>query len=102
MMPTLLKIPLTIPFYGPVELPIYGFGIMLVLAFIGAPWLAWWRARREGFDGDVILDMGFWIFVAGLIGARAEYCREYWGTDIHNLFEALQYWRGGIVYYGSI
>lgn len=102
MMPIFFKIPLTIPFYGHTELPIYGFGIMLVLAFIFAPWLAWWRARREGFDGDVILDMGFWIFVAGLIGARAEYCREYWGKDIHNLFEALQYWRGGIVYYGGI
>jgi phosphatidylglycerol:prolipoprotein diacylglycerol transferase len=102
MAPILFKIPLTIPFYGHAELPIYGFGIMLVLAFIFAPWLAWWRARREGLDGDVILDMGFWIFVAGLIGARAEYCREYWGKDIHNLLEALQYWKGGIVFYGSI
>jgi phosphatidylglycerol---prolipoprotein diacylglyceryl transferase len=102
MAPILFKIPLTIPFYGPIALPIYGFGIMLVMAFIFAPWLAWWRARREGLDGDVILDMGFWIFVAGLIGARAEYCREYWGQDIHSLLEAVQYWKGGIVYYGGI
>lgn len=102
MAPILFKIPLTIPFYGPTELPIYGFGIMLVLAFIFAPWLAWWRARREGLDGDVILDMGFWIFVAGLVGARTFYCIEYWGRDIHNLLEAFQYWRGGIVYYGGI
>src|SRR5271168_3347269 len=63
MAPILYKISLTIPFYGPVALPIYGFGIMLVMAFIFAPWLAWWRARREGLDGDVVLDMGFWIFV---------------------------------------
>jgi phosphatidylglycerol:prolipoprotein diacylglycerol transferase len=102
MMPIFFKIPLTIPFYGPAELPIYGFGIMLVLAFIFSPWLAWWRARREGLDGDVILDMGFWIFVAGLVGARTFYCIEYWGKDIHNLLEAFQYWRGGIVYYGGI
>ena len=57
---------------------------------------------REGLDGDVILDMGFWIFVAGLIGARTFYCIEYWGRDIHNLLEAFQYWKGGIVYYGGI
>jgi phosphatidylglycerol:prolipoprotein diacylglycerol transferase len=75
--------------------------MMLVLAFIFAPWLAWWRARREGLDGDVILDMGFWIFVAGLIGARTFYCIEYWGQDIHSLWDAVQYWRGGIVYYGG-
>jgi phosphatidylglycerol:prolipoprotein diacylglycerol transferase len=102
MMPIFFKIPLTIPFYGQAELPIYGFGIMLVLAFIFSPWLAWWRARREGLDGDVILDMGFWIFIAGLVGARTFYCIEYWGTEIHNLLEAFQYWRGGIVYYGGI
>src|SRR5579883_3269128 len=102
IIPVFFKIPLTIPFYGHAELPIYGFGIMLVLAFIFSPWLAWWRARREGLDGAVILDMGFWIFVAGLVGARTFYCIEYWGKDIHNLLEAFQYWRGGIVYYGGI
>jgi phosphatidylglycerol---prolipoprotein diacylglyceryl transferase len=102
MAPILLKIPLTLPYFGHVDLPIYGFGIMLVMAFIFAPWLGWWRARREGLDGDVILDMGFWMFIAGLIGARAFYCIEYWGTDIKNLAEAFQYWRGGIVYYGGV
>jgi phosphatidylglycerol:prolipoprotein diacylglycerol transferase len=102
MAPILFKIPLSFPYLGHVELPIYGFGIMLVMAFIFAPWLAWWRARRDGLDGDVILDMGFWIFVVGLVGARALYCVEYWGKDIHNLWEAFQYWRGGIVYYGGV
>ena len=75
---------------------------MLVLAFLSAPALAWWRARREKLDPEVILDMAFWIFVSGLIGARTFYCIQYWGRDIHNIWEALQYWRGGIVYYGSI
>ncbi len=46
--------------------------------------------------------MAFWVFVSGLIGARAFYCIQYWGRDIHNIWEALQYWRGGIVFYGSI
>ena len=101
MAPILFRIPLTIPFYGHADIPIYGFGIMLVLAFLSSPALAWWRARREGLDPDVILDMAFWVFVSGLIGARAFYCIQYWGTDIHNIWEALQYWRGGIVFYGG-
>ncbi len=37
MAPILLKIPITIPFCGHIDLPIYGFGMMLVLAFIFAP-----------------------------------------------------------------
>ena len=62
MAPILFQIPLTIPFFGHAEIPIYGFGIMLVLAFIFAPWLAWWRARREGLDprchpGHGVLDL---------------------------------------------
>ncbi len=102
MAPILFKIPLTIPYLGHFDVPIYGFGMMLVMAFVFAPWLAWWRARREGLNGDIILDVGFWIFVCGLIGARALYCIEYWGVDIHSLSDALQYWRGGIVYYGGV
>jgi phosphatidylglycerol:prolipoprotein diacylglycerol transferase len=102
MAPILLKIPLTIPFYGHTEIPVYGYGVLLVLAFVSATWLAWWRCKREGLDPDLVPDLAFWIFLFGLIGARLFYCIEYWGLDIHNLFEALQYWKGGIVYYGGV
>ena len=57
---------------------------------------------RERLDPDVILDMAFWVFLSGLVGARAFYCFEYWGTDIHSLWDVFQYWKGGIVYYGGI
>ena len=35
-------------------------------------------------------------------GARLFYCIEYWGTEIQSLWEVLQYWKGGIVYYGGL
>ena len=54
MAPILFKIPITIPFFWHGEIPVYGFGVMLVLAFFAAPWLAWWRSRREGLDPSVI------------------------------------------------
>ena len=75
---------------------------MLVLAFIGSTWLATWRARREKLDPDVILDMAFWIFFIGLVGARLFYCFQYWGRGINSLLDVLQYWKGGIVYYGGV
>ena len=102
MAPILFKIPITIPYFWHGEFPVYGYGVMLVLAFVSSTWLAWWRAQREGLDPEVIFDMAFWVFLSGLVGARLFYCIEYWGSDIHNLWEALQYWRGGIVYYGGI
>jgi phosphatidylglycerol:prolipoprotein diacylglycerol transferase len=102
MAPILFKIPITLPYFGPVAIPVFGYGVMLVLAFVASTWLAWWRSRREGLDPEVIFDMAFWVFLSGLIGARLFYCIEFWGRDIHNLFEAFQYWKGGIVYYGGI
>ena len=46
--------------------------------------------------------MTFWVFLFGLIGARLFYCFQYWGRDINSLWDVLQYWKGGIVYYGGI
>jgi phosphatidylglycerol:prolipoprotein diacylglycerol transferase len=102
MAQVLFKIPIAIPYLWHAELPVYGFGVMLVLAFVSSTGLAWWRCKREGLDQEVIFDMAFWIFLCGLVGARLFYCIEFWGREIHNLWEALQYWRGGIVYYGGV
>jgi phosphatidylglycerol:prolipoprotein diacylglycerol transferase len=90
----------TIPIFG--GLKVFGYGAMLVLAFVGSTWMATWRARRERLDPNVILDMAFWIFLVGLVGARLFYCIQYWGHGINNLFDVVQYWKGGIVYYGGI
>jgi phosphatidylglycerol:prolipoprotein diacylglycerol transferase len=90
----------TIPIFGGV--PIFGYGTMLVLAFLSSTWLAWWRARRENLDPEVIMDMAFWVFLVGMVGARLFYCIEYWGVEIKSLWEAVQYWKGGIVYYGGV
>jgi phosphatidylglycerol:prolipoprotein diacylglycerol transferase len=91
---------LTIPIFG--GLSVYGFGAMLVLAFVCSTWLAWWRARREHLDPEVIIDMAFWVCLFGMIGARLFYCIEYWGQEIKSLWDVVQYWKGGIVFYGGI
>ena len=72
----------TIPIFGGIR--VFGFGAMIVLAFISATWLAAWRARREKLDPDVILDMAFWVVFSGMVGARLSYCYEYWGQDINH------------------
>ncbi len=90
----------TIPVFGGVK--VFGYGAMLVLAFVGSTWLAVWRARREKLDPEMILDMAFWLFAGGLIGARVFYCIQYWGRGINSILDVFQYWKGGIVYYGGI
>jgi phosphatidylglycerol:prolipoprotein diacylglycerol transferase len=90
----------TIPIFG--GLKVFGYGSMLVVGFLCSTWLGLWRARRERLDPEVIWDLGFWVFLCGMIGARVFYCVEYWGTHINTIWEAFQYWKGGIVYYGGI
>lgn len=84
------------------HLRIFGFGVMLCLAFFGAVSLAAWRAKRSKLDPDVIYDLALWILIGGLVGARAFYVWEYWGTRIRNVGEVFQIWEGGIVLYGGV
>jgi phosphatidylglycerol---prolipoprotein diacylglyceryl transferase len=90
----------TIPIFGGVK--VFGYGAMLVLAFLSSTWLAYSRAQRERLDPEVIADMSFWLFLFGLIGARLFYCFEYWGEEIKSVWDVVQYWKGGVVYYGGI
>jgi len=90
----------TIPILGGVK--VFGYGAMLVVAFVTSTALACWRARREKLDPEAVLDMAFWLFAGGLLGGRLFYCYQYWGRGIDSVLEIFQYWKGGLVFYGGI
>jgi prolipoprotein diacylglyceryltransferase len=80
-----------------VDWPIYGFGLMLFVAFVACSWVASRRARREGVPPEVVQDLALWIFVAGIVGARIAYMRQY-GLPLSHFF---LFWEGGLIFYGS-
>lgn len=84
------------------NLPIFGYGVMLFLAFLGSMYLAAWRARKEKLDPEVIYDLALWVFLGGLVGARAFYVWQYWGIRVMSILDAFKIWEGGIVFYGSV
>src|SRR3954471_16357263 len=88
----------------PDGIPVYGFGMMLFLAFIACTWLAARRSEREGIRKETIQDLAIWIFLGGLIGARVTYLlteRPWLGfADFIKNLPAI--WEGGIVFYGSL
>lgn len=53
--------------------PIRSFGVMMVIAFFTAIWLATRRAQRFGLDGSKIQDASLLIIFAGVFGARLAY-----------------------------
>jgi prolipoprotein diacylglyceryltransferase len=102
MQQVLFRIPF--PFFGLDGIPIFGFGVMLCVAFLVCTWLACRRAARVGIAPQAIQDLVIWLFVCGILGARITYLveEEPW-TGFWDFIKRLpQIWQGGIVFYGSV
>jgi prolipoprotein diacylglyceryltransferase len=88
-----------------IDWPIYGFGLMLFVAFLACTWLASRRAVRVGMTKETIQDFTIWIFIGGLLGARVffMYLEETPPASVGDFFYRLpRIWEGGIVFYGSV
>lgn len=89
-------------FYLPFGIPVYGYGMMLFLAFVLCSWLAGRLARREGIDPKVLPDLGIWLFVTGILGARVTFVLQDWSAFAAEPVRMFYLWDGGLVLYGSI
>src|SRR5436309_2290609 len=111
MQQVLFKIPGT-------DIPIYGYGTMLFVAFIICTWLATWMARRAGIEGPPVRlgifqmplpahmqDMAIWVFIFGIIGARLCFMflasPEQFTWDWTIILQFFRVWDGGLVFYGA-
>ena len=54
---------------GPIT--IYSYGVLLAAAYLIGLWMAVRRANAAGLDGSRVLDMGIWVIIAALVGAKA-------------------------------
>lgn len=52
-------------------LTVYSYGVLLAAAYLLALWVTVKRARSAGLDGDRVLDLGIYIIIAALVGAKA-------------------------------
>jgi len=52
-------------------LTIYSYGVLLATAYLLGLWLAARRATAAGLDGAKVLDLGIWVIIAALVGAKA-------------------------------
>jgi len=53
---------------GPVT--VYSYGVLLAVSYLLGLWLAMRRARAWGLDENRVLDLGIYIIIAALIGAK--------------------------------
>ena len=97
MLQVLFHIPLSALSENLPDIPIYGYGFMLFVAFVLCTWLASQLAMREGIHPQRIQDLAIWMFVSGIAGARITFMIQY-GVPIWQFYKI---WDGGLVFYGS-
>jgi phosphatidylglycerol:prolipoprotein diacylglycerol transferase len=49
---------------------IYSYGVLLAASYLLGLRLAMWRAKRWGLDANEVLDLGIYIIIAALVGAK--------------------------------
>lgn len=84
--------------------PIYWYGVMVALAFIAGIWTATRRCPQDGLHPAALADIGPWLIVAGLVGARALFVITYWDENFAGqpFWEVFAVRRGGLVFYGGL
>jgi phosphatidylglycerol---prolipoprotein diacylglyceryl transferase len=91
----------------PDGIPIYGFGVMILLTFLITAII--WGPRRAALIGlpkEKFQDLAILLFLFGFSGARIVYMIQYrdqFPSDIVGLItEFFKFYNGGIVVYGSV
>jgi len=82
-------------------IPVQGFGLMLLLAFLSASWLARRIALREHVSETMVQDIGLWLFLGGLAGARALFMWEHTRSLSDFAVRFFRFNEGGIILYGG-
>jgi phosphatidylglycerol:prolipoprotein diacylglycerol transferase len=85
------------------QFTIHWYGVMVALAFALGLWTASRRGLRSGFAPEKILDLGPWLIIGGLLGARIFYVTEYWREEFADkpFQEVFMIQHGGLVFYGG-
>ena len=99
MYPRLFEIP---EFFGIGPLTIYSYGVMLAAAYLLGLQLAIVRARKAGLDSARMLDLGVYIVIAALVGAKLLLLFVNFNYFRNNPDEILVLARSGGVFYGGL
>jgi len=80
---------------------IRSYGFMLAMSFLLGIYLAAWRAKRQGVQPQLMLDLSVYIILAAVVGSRLLYVLfhldEYSGP-----LQFFALWEGGATFYGGL
>jgi len=85
---------------GPIT--IYSYGVMLAMSYLLGLWLAMRRARQCGLDPSRVLDLGIYIIIAALIGAKLLLFIVDFDQFTGSMSDLMSLARSGGVFYGGL
>ena len=85
---------------GPIT--VYTYGLLLAAAYLLGLQLARVRASRRGLDGNRVLDLGIYIIISALVGAKLLLLVTDWSSFKADPRELLTLARSGGVFYGGL
>src|SRR5881394_567319 len=90
------------------EIHLYTYGLMMIIGFFAAVYLAKFLAKRSGLDGELFVNAGLWGLVSGVIGARLSHVLENLDEFTRpeksvwkNFLAMINLSSGGLTYYGG-
>ena len=98
-------------YFGPNGLMIPNYGVAMALGFAVPLTAQIVRARRRGYGPlttENSIDLGFWIIISGVVGARALSWFQSLPTELPiclaggDCSTLTHFWRGGLVFYGGV
>jgi len=80
------------------------YGVLVALGFLAALWTASRRALRLKVAPEIIMDIGPWLIVGAIVGARTLYVVSYWREYFASqpFSEIFMVHHGGLVFYGGL
>ena len=82
--------------------PVYSYGVLLAAAYLIGLQLGVVRARRAGVDPAKIMDLGIYLIIAALVGAKLMLIAVDWEYFRAQPRELLSLVRAGGVFYGGL
>jgi len=82
--------------------PIYWYGVMFAAGFLAVGMLWSWMGRREGRPAGFASDLGFWIMLGGILGARLAYVIANFQDYVEAPWTIIRIDQGGLIYYGGL
>ncbi|WP_337174340.1 prolipoprotein diacylglyceryl transferase [Paludisphaera sp.] len=82
-------------------LRVHAYGVFMALACTAALLFCVRRAPREGIHPDSVYELATWLFLGGVVGARALFVVVQ-PSAIRSPLDLVRFWDGGGVFYGCI